>query len=287
MGKLLVIGDLHGNTSHALALLREATQRGCERVFALGDFGAWEHTPAGRRYFDVVNKAARKDDVMVYFLDGNHDKTSLIHELYDDKRDDEGFLTCRSNLRYAPRGHRWTWEDTRFAAFGGAYSVDKQRRLAWEAHRANKAAEHRKYGSVRKRSTAAETLWFPEEQMTDAELDALLGADSSPVDILFTHDKPRDAHPDFNRKKHPDCLPNQARIQRVVDTLRPAVMFHGHLHYRYTDHLWPEEGEPTRVEGLAADPDASSRPDYHRDDSWFLLPLPYSRAEEGVPLAAS
>ncbi|MFI6867872.1 metallophosphoesterase [Nocardia sp. NPDC050406] len=286
MGKLLVIGDLHGNTGHALALLREAKQRGCDRIFALGDFGAWEHMASGRRYFDVVNKAARKEGLLVYFLDGNHDKSSLLHELYDDKPDDEGFLMCRSHLRYAPRGHRWTWEDTRFAAFGGAYSVDKQRRLIWEAHRADKVAERRKYGSTRTRDTAG-TLWFPEEEMTDAELDALLAADSSPVDILFTHDKPRDSHPDFNRKKHPACLPNQERIQRVVDTLRPAVMFHGHLHYRYTDQLWREDGEGTRVEGLAADPEVSSRPDYHRDDSWYVLSLPYSGAGEGVPLAAS
>ncbi|NNH74585.1 hypothetical protein HLB23_32855 [Nocardia uniformis] len=285
MGKLLVIGDLHGNTGHALALLREAKKQGCDRIFAVGDFGAWEHVPSGRRYFEVVNKAARREGVRVYFLDGNHDKTSLIHELYDEKRDDEGFLTCRSHIRYAPRGHRWTWDDTRFAAFGGAYSVDKQRRLDWEAQRAAKPNERRRYGTSRERVTAG-SLWFPEEQMTDAELDALLEADSSPADILFTHDKPRDSHPDFNRKKHPDCLPNQARIQRVVETLHPAVLFHGHLHYRYTDQIWSGEGKPTRVEGLAADPDASPRSDYHRDDSWYLLPLPYSRETAGIPLAA-
>ncbi|MBF6181559.1 metallophosphoesterase family protein [Nocardia otitidiscaviarum] len=286
MGKVLIIGDLHGNTEHALALLREATARGCDRVFALGDFGAWEHVPSGRRYFDVVNKAARRAELTVYFLDGNHDKSSLVHELYGEKLDDEGFLRCRSNLRYAPRGHRWTWADTRFAAFGGAYSVDKQRRLQWEAQRAAKGERRRARGSRRVRDTAG-TLWFPEEQMTDAELDALLDADSSPVDVLFTHDKPRAAAPDFDRKKHPDCLPNQDRIQRAVETLRPAVLFHGHFHYRYTDHISLGDDEWTRVEGLAADPDASSRPDYHRDDSWYVLPLPHARDSEETSRAAS
>jgi hypothetical protein len=276
MGSVLMTGDVHGNTSHALALVRVAVRQKCERVFVLGDFGAWEHMPEGRHYFDVVNRVARKQRVRVYFLDGNHDKTSLVHELYDGARDDEGFLVCRSNIRYAPRGHRWVWEGTRFAAFGGAYSVDKSWRLANEAHTARNAARRRRYGSSRHPMTA-ETLWFPEEQMTDKEFDAVLAADTAPVDVLLTHDKPRDADPDWNRKNLPECLPNQDRIQRAVNTLRPGLMLHGHLHYRYTDMIRCGTEQWTRVEGLGADPDASHRHEYQRDKSWLVLPLPYKR----------
>lgn len=274
MGNVLIVGDIHGNTAHALQLIQVAARQDCARVFAVGDFGAWEHMHSGRRYFDVVNKAAKRAGVTVYFLDGNHDKSSLLHELYGERRDEEGFLVCRKFLRYAPRGHRWTWEGTTFAAFGGARSTDKGWRLAREARKEEQAARHRRYGSGRKPMTAG-TLWFPEEEMTDDELDELLIADASPVDVLLSHDKPRATEPKFNRKNKPECFPNQDRIQKVVETLRPSLHVHGHLHYRYTEMLPCGDGQWTRVEGLAADPEASQHPAYASDHSWTVLALPY------------
>ncbi|MEC3913659.1 metallophosphoesterase family protein [Nocardia sp. CDC160] len=275
MGNVLIAGDLHGNATFAQALLQVAKRKDCARVFVVGDFGAWEHMHSGRRYFDVVNRAAKRAGVTVYFLDGNHDKSSLLHELYDDHPDDEGFLICRTHLRYAPRGHRWNWEGTSFAAFGGAASTDKAWRLAKEARKAAKAETRRRYGSSKRPQTAG-TLWFPEEEMTDEELDALLEADSSPVDILLTHDKPRAAEPPWNRKDKPECYPNQDRIQRVVHTLRPAVLFHGHLHVRYTDTIASGDGQWTRVEGLACDPEAAQYLEYSTEHSWYVLELPYA-----------
>ena len=53
MGNVLFVGDLHGNSTHALTLVDLAPRKDCERVFALGDFGAWEHTGDGVRYFDL------------------------------------------------------------------------------------------------------------------------------------------------------------------------------------------------------------------------------------------
>ncbi|WP_433592642.1 metallophosphoesterase family protein [Nocardia sp. CA-145437] len=282
MGNVLIVGDLHGNTEHALKLVRVAAHRDCAKLFAVGDFGAWEHTPAGRRYFDVVNKAAKKAGITVYFLDGNHDKTSLLHELYDEQRDDEGFLICRKHLRYAPRGHRWTWEGTTFAAFGGARSTDKGRRLAWEERKAAQLDKRRRYGSSKRPDTAG-TLWFPEEEMTDNELAELLAADSSPVDVLLTHDKPRASRPKWNRKDKPECYPNQDRIQTVVRTLRPDLLFHGHLHVRYTDTIAAGDGDWTRVEGLACDPDASQYLEYSTDHTWYVLQLPYAGADTAEP----
>ncbi|WP_067569255.1 metallophosphoesterase family protein [Nocardia acidivorans] len=275
MGNVLIVGDLHGNTDHALTVLRVAVRQGCPKVFAVGDFGAWEHMPSGRRYFDVVNRAAKRAGVTVYFLDGNHDKSSLLVEKYGERRDEEGFLVCRKYLRYAPRGHRWEWEGTTFAAFGGARSTDKGWRLARESHREEQAATRRAYGSSRRPLTAG-TLWFPEEEMTDDELESLLAQHDSPVDVLLTHDKPRATQPQFNRKNKPECFPNQDRIQRVVEQLRPAVHFHGHLHFRYSETIAAGPGQWTRVEGLAADPEASHHPAYAVDHSWTVLELPHT-----------
>jgi hypothetical protein len=120
--------------------------------------------------------------------------------------------------------------------------------------------------------------------MTDDECDALL-ADDSPVDVLLTHDKPRGSDPDWNRKNLPECLPNQDRIQRVVRTLRPDLLLHGHLHYRYTDSVDRGDGATTRVEGLGADPEGSALPDYRSADSWLVLPLPYAAETAAHDLA--
>ncbi|MFJ9363208.1 metallophosphoesterase [Nocardia sp. NPDC101769] len=285
MGNVLVVGDLHGNTAHALALVRVAARNDCARMFAVGDFGAWEHMHSGRRYFDVVNKAAKRAGVTVYFLDGNHDKSSLLHELYDEHPDDEGFLVCRKHLRYAPRGHRWTWEGTSFAAFGGARSTDKGWRLAREARKAEQVAKRRSYGSSKRPETAG-MLWFPEEEMTDAELTDQLEADSSPVDVLLTHDKPRASQPKWNRKDKDECYPNQDRIQRVVRALRPSVLFHGHLHVRYTDTIASGDGQWTRIEGLACDPEASQYLEYSSEHSWYVLQLPYAGEQADGPAEA-
>ena len=96
--------------------------------------------------------------------------------------------------------------------------------------------------------------------------------------MLLTHDKPRLSNPTWNRKDLPECWPNQDRIQRIVDALAPRLVVHGHLHHRYTDFMSNTDGAPIRVEGLAADPEASERSTYDKHDSWLVLSLPYRGA---------
>jgi hypothetical protein len=119
----------------------------------------------------------------------------------------------------------------------------------------------------------AGTLWFPEEEADDADVDAIL-ADPAPVDVLVTHDKPLRTVPGFNRKTDPRCVPNQERVQRLVDAYRPQLAAHGHLHFRYSEDLAHPDGSTTRVEGLAADPMASyDVPGYGLAQSWLVLDL--------------
>jgi predicted phosphodiesterase len=103
--RILLLGDVHGNTSFALNAIDYARSHGCDRVFALGDFGAWEHMADGRTFFNDVNRRAALRGITVYWLDGNHDKTSLVLRSYEGMEDPEGFLICRPHLLYAPRGH--------------------------------------------------------------------------------------------------------------------------------------------------------------------------------------
>lgn len=253
--RILLAGDTHGNTRHVQYLLKIAKEQDCDSIFQVGDFGAWEHFASGVEYFDTVDRHARLHGIPVYWLDGNHDKTSLVLDKYGDNKDEEGFILCRPHLRYAPRGHVWEWAGKTFIALGGAYSVDKDYRLAVEAHQGQGGGRH----------------WFPEEEMTDQDMETfILKSPVAVVDYMFTHDKPRGSNPGWNRKDIPECWHNQDRIQKAMTALKPELLVHGHLHYLYNDTVAYEGGE-TKILGLDCDPAAAEGYRYRQQNSWAVL----------------
>jgi predicted phosphodiesterase len=262
--KILLAGDTHGNIVHCQYLIRTALAKECDSVFILGDFGYWEHQKAGVKFLDRLNEYASALGMLVYFLDGNHDKTSLLMEKYGDLRNEEGFVIVRPNVLYAPRGHRWTWDHgVRFIALGGAYSVDKDWRLQEEELHPGK------YGGP-------ETLWFPEEEMSDEDMDRFL-EDRTSVDVMLAHDKPRSSNPRWNRKDFLECLPNQDRLQRAMRALTPKAFFHGHLHFFYTDEVWyghdgiTRDMATTKVMGLLCNPEAGDSTYVNKTLSWQVF----------------
>lgn len=259
MSRVLFAGDTHGNPSHCRYLVHVAQAEGVNAIFVLGDFGYWEHQEEGVIFLDKLDKLIYTTGIYIYFLDGNHDNLGHLLEKYSspEDRDQYGFLNIRTHIKYAPRGHRWTWEHVRLIALGGAYSVDKDYRLMLERKR-------RKPG----------TLWFPGEEMTDREMLDIL-RDETPVDIMLAHDKPAKSEPGWNRKDLPGCRPNALRLQAAMDTLKPKLYLHGHLHHRYTDKipLPSAEWAECTVEGLDADPEASWLPRYDAKASWIIVDL--------------
>lgn len=264
-------GDTHGSIGHPQYLVRMAKKEECDRVFVLGDFGYWEHQREGVLFLDRLNEYCEEEKqrakaagyntyVTVYFLDGNHDKTSLLLKKYSE-RDDEGFIIVREHIRYAGRGHRWTWDDVRFISLGGAYSVDKAWRLDLEARYPGK------YGGP-------ESLWFPEEEMTDQDMVDIL-QNTEPVDVMLAHDKPRGSVPGWNRKDLSECWPNQNRLQLAVRTLEPKVFLHGHLHYYYQQTMdygnLNDEQRQVEVLGLNCDPDGADPKGYSKSSSWAVV----------------
>lgn len=267
--KILFAGDTHGNIGHVNYLIRTARDEGCDRIFILGDFGYWEHQKAGIHFLDVIGEyaidvSARAEisPIQIYFLDGNHDKTSLLVDKYSERRDDENFMLVRPNIHYAWRGHRWTWDGLKFISLGGAYSVDKAWRLDMEKNYPKKYPP--------------ESVWFPEEEMSDEDMNAIL-ENRELVNVILAHDKPRGSNPGWNRKDFPECLPNQDRLQRAVQRLDPEFFFHGHLHYWYTEDMWhshdgiTRDVHVTRVLGLDCDAGAASSANYTKSRSWIVL----------------
>lgn len=262
--RILMAGDTHGSLSHCSYLIKQAVANDCDRIFVLGDFGFWEHQPEGVLFLDELNDEAEKHSIVVYFLDGNHDKTLLLLTKYGEQEDEQGFLRVRSSIRYAGRGHRWTWDSIRFISLGGAYSVDKDWRLKQEASTPN---------------LKSGDLWFPEEEMSDEDM-ALILENTEPVHVMLAHDKPRGSHPGWNRKDFVECMPNQDRLQKAVRALQPVQFWHGHLHRWYQQDMDYSDLEGTRryvrVHGLNCDHEAGeSYPyaPYRQDQSWAVLDL--------------
>jgi hypothetical protein len=110
--------------------------------------------------------------------------------------------------------------------------------------------------------------------MTDEDLDLILLTGQTalgvPLDVLLTHDRPRSSSPGWNRKDLPECWPNQDRIERAIQQLQPRYLFHGHLHFRYSQEILIGDDRWCSVEGLAADPEAMGR-DYVRGHSWMVI----------------
>lgn len=289
--RVFVCGDTHGNTRFVEEYLYPvAAGLQADVILQLGDYGFWEHTEAGVLYNDEVGALAKQHGIPFCFIRGNHDNIELLRERYHRPEfhdSNHGFYRVRQELFHVPDGARWEWAGVRFAAFGGAYSVDKADRLRLEQkrHRVAWAKEQgrREQGLAHQPvATAAGTLWFPGEELTDDEVDAMLAADPTPADIVVSHDMPRSSCPGPGFKDLPGCLPNQNRLQRVLRALRPKIWLHGHLHHAYTVSVPNTErydGPWTTVRGLSCDDLAAPR--FWRPwQAWALLDL----GVNGVPI---
>lgn len=285
MSKVMLLGDTHGNTKFITNyVLPEAKRQGVKWIYQVGDFGYWEHTDEGRVFLDEVNEALVHNGLNLVFIQGNHDKVSLIDKNYPEI---EGFHVVRSAIWFAKNGTQWQFEGTSFLALGGAYSIDKSYRLKAERAKAQNIfdsyASDEKYAGFadwnkwRHANKAAEgSFWFPEEEMTDVELDNILRNVTTKVDVILAHDKPSSSNPMMKLLPINECMPNQRRLQLAVNHYKPALFVHGHLHVRYTDTIRCEGSDRyTRVEGLGADVPNFNQldSDWNPRDAWEILDL--------------
>lgn len=280
---ILVAGDWHGDAAHAARSVEHALYEAVQAIVQVGDFGYWEHYPGGAEFLDQCSALAMTHNMPIYWIDGNHENHTMLRAVYGPggerhRPTAEGFWEIRDGLYYIPRGTRWQWSGMQLMGLGGAYSVDRDYRLEREhkrylnheyANRQRTKAGH----PTRPFDPARWKEWWPEEEITDEELtDALTNPE--PVDVLFTHDKPRASNPPWNRKAFEECLPNQDRIQTVVRTLHPKLLVHGHLHYRYRDTIrCGDDDQHCRVEGLSCNDDALAFPPRSQGESWLTVDL--------------
>lgn len=272
---ILLLGDSHGSPFAIEQAYKTALEVGCKKIVSLGDYGYWEHRYGGPEFLDLTSDGFRQTGIPFYWLDGNHeahswlrmtseqiaqikanykkqfgvdpDTISRVDQLvpassYRENLNPEGFWTIRPGLFYAPRGHAFVWDNVSFMTMGGAYSIDRGSRKLNDS-------------------------WWLEEEITDEEIDA--GIAKGQIDVLLSHDVPDGA--DITWQMHrigkrfaliKDAEAGRQKLRRLVDSIRPSHIFHGHYHIRYTSRADFGYG-PVKIVGLDCE--------YNEPDNMYIL----------------
>lgn len=218
--RVLLLGDSHCDAAHIDFAFDKAEEFDCDTVFVVGDFGWWSNFKQGHDFLRYCALRARRAEIPLYWLDGNHEYHPDILGWIDESGRD-GFIELDRHLFYSPRGNAWEWGGVRFMSLGGAFSID--------------------------RSFRDEGIdWFEDEMITEEDVEYCI--ENGPVDVLLTHDAPlcvdmfaqMAAAGRRMLKNEVNTIANRERIQRVVNANTPKVVVHGHWHLQYTDR--PDKG---------------------------------------------
>jgi predicted phosphodiesterase len=256
--RVLVAGDTHGNTRWVTNLCALASERSCDLVLQLGDFGFDPASPSGARFLDSVDSACAEEDLQLLWIDGNHEHHRDLRRLAIDA---EAPVAVRDHVWYVPRGVRLALAGVRFGFLGGAFSVDWRLRVPG-------------------------TSWFEEETPTDSDL-ACLG--DEPLDVLVCHDAPAGVPLQsgiwLNDADQLRADKVQNLLRRAVELTAPRLVLHGHWHHRHTFELaWVDARaserqaevvwRSSRVEGFDCD--------LTGERAWGILELPSLSLDGGV-----
>lgn len=127
---IYLTGDIHGNPEPIFEFCKRLEVRREDTVIILGDVGA--------NYFGNERDTAMKDileslKVNILCIHGNHEMRPSTIPAYSLREWNGGMVwteRTHPHLRFAKDGEVYTIEGKRFLAIGGAYSVDKQIRIA-------------------------------------------------------------------------------------------------------------------------------------------------------------
>ena len=191
--KILIAGDVHATFNYLNAVINVEHP---DVVLACGDFGYWPSH--GARY---SFKNIKPQNSKIYWCDGNHEEHPAIKAKLD-----KGITEFAPNVFYMPRGTVKNFPHLGNVLFmGGADSIDKGGRTPGYD-------------------------WFPEEIITQADLDLL---PDTTVDTVISHTAPTSIveklrYPYWQHRKCDD--PSSVALQIVLEKYNPCKWFFGHWH---------------------------------------------------------
>lgn len=244
--RILIAGDWHGHEAWARRCIRQAAEQGIQLLVHLGDFGFWP--ASGTRYVGSykqsylwkVSQAAVDAGVELFVIPGNHEDYDFLEQL---DLDGDGRGIAAPNVLTLPRGYQFSVEEVSFTAVGGAVSVDKG-------------------------SRSQGTSWWPQEEITDDQELAIKRLPST--DVLLSHDAPsgylipglmprREFIEWVGHRIATEAQAHRQRISRILESLTPSLLLHGHYHVDYEIQLQSKANNgqlfTTRVVGLPAEGD--------------------------------
>lgn len=212
--RYLLLGDTHNDLGAMEEAMHTAQENGCDRIFQLGDFGYFFHSTENLM---AVSDMALEYDMPVDFLDGNHENFDILREEFWAAPDDLFPTEIVPAVTYFPRGYVWEEDGVRLGTFGGAISIDKSRRVKYQS-------------------------WWPEEAITDQQVNRVLKADER-VDIMLCHDVPVLGRKlgellhsfELPYKLDSETVTNRFLLNQVYLSWQPVVAFHGHYHFDYEE----------------------------------------------------
>ncbi len=241
---VLVAGDWHGNHGFAEQIIHTAAEQSAGVILHVGDLGFRAPGPHSFPFLEALEETLAEHDITLLWVDGNRDCTPALRRLPADFG--TGVRPLSPHVAHLPRGTRWSWHGKTWLGLGGAYSILRRPQLRG-------------------------VNWWDGEQL--GEDDVLRAVCGGPVDVMITHDCPdrtdilsRIPKLDMPVEDRMSAQQHRETLGRVVDTVRPVLLFHGHYHVRYeSQRPLPVYGH-TRVVGLSSDREETA-------GNWVVLDL--------------
>lgn len=218
--KIAFAGCWHADTKAAMHAISYLHAQNVTTIVHTGDF--LYTNPVAERFLHVVNRELAKRDMNLILVRGNHDNPGILAKATRSTPAglDHPFSVLKERIFFAPDGTMWEWEGIRFAALGGARSVD------WSDRKPGKE-------------------WWIEETTDSAAIEYLK---TQKFDVLVTHDVPAGIPLNFvNRDDTPSwwdiegAEAHRIPLGEVVRMAQPVYVISGHMHARQEESI--REGE--------------------------------------------
>jgi predicted phosphodiesterase len=232
-----ILGDTHGQQRWTRFALWVYKQQEITNIHQIGDFGVGAQKADS--FGNFVNTNAKNFGQHITITPGNHENYDHIDAM---PLRSDGFKHYQTNIRIAPRGHRWEQNGVSMVSLGGAPSVDRM----WRLQQKNKC-------------------WWAQENITVAE--AIKTVTGGYADVMFTHDAPYTPTVDAGIAGNPHgfelidleyAAEGRKLMHNVVKQIKPTIVCHGHYHFPVSDIIEWSDGSTTQVFGLDCDGKAAS-----------------------------
>ena len=123
-GRLLITGDLHGDTA-ALTMITRQLREG-DALFVAGDFGFvfWDNRDE-HVFLDDVDRFLQKINGYIIFADGNHENHRALNKFPVEQWNNARVHMIRSRIIHVLRGEVLCLKGKRIFCFGGAENGNK------------------------------------------------------------------------------------------------------------------------------------------------------------------